>query len=66
MCKLLEKLSANPFSFYSNDYSLEASSCEIYDKDGKIVAGDIGYKIGSIYISMSGFSSRKIPSLGIL
>ena len=32
----------------------------------EVVAADIGYAVGGIYASMSGFSDRKRSSLGIV
>lgn len=36
------------------------------DENGKIIAADVGYKVGGIYVSMSGFSDRKYPALGLV
>jgi len=42
---------------YQGDKSinLKLRSFELWDKHGKLVAGDLGYTIGALYISQSGF-----------
>ncbi len=45
---------------YSNSHdNFDLLSFELYSKDGStLIAAEIGYKIGSVYTSLSGFSNR--------
>lgn len=42
---------------HSGNGPVKVHSVEFTDPDGRIIAGDIGYEIGSIYTSMTGFYS---------
>ena len=51
--------------FQSVESSVTSHTFEIASGE-EVVAADIGYAVGGIYASMSGFSDRNRPSLGIV
>jgi hypothetical protein len=66
---LLESYEEEPYNFVISSSVLKGRSFEIYKKDEEkeeLIAADIGYSVGGIYVSMSGFSDRKYSSMGIV
>lgn len=52
---------------YIGAASVQAIAWDLRDLDsGELLAADVGYRVGAVYSSMSGFSDRRFSSLGIV
>jgi len=60
---VLRKLRAEGYTGNKNiDFAIR--SFELWDANGKLVAGDLGYSVGKVYVSMTGFHERHTRGAG--
>lgn len=46
------------------DFKVGVHSFELWDQDGRLVAGDLGYTVGGVYTSMTGFRLQDTKGAG--
>merc|ERR1712232_892096 len=51
---------------YKDDHKIHFSihTFELWDNDGRLVAGDLGYTVGGLYVSMTGFRLQHTKGAG--
>lgn len=60
---LLRRLFKESYSG-SRDIQVGVHSFELWDADGRLVAGDLGYTVGGVYTSMTGFRLKESQGAG--